>query len=59
MSTIKVKDKEFRLFLDKDQIQEAISRVADQINHDLDGKDPLFLSVLNGSFMGQNSIFTT
>jgi len=51
MSTIKVKDKEFRLFLDKDQIQEAISRVADQINHDLDGKDPLFLSVLNGSFM--------
>jgi hypoxanthine phosphoribosyltransferase len=51
MDQIRVKDKDFKLFLSEKQIQENIQRIADKINHDLDGKNPLFLAVLNGSFM--------
>jgi len=51
MKTVKVKDKEFSLLLSEDQIKIAIKKVADRINSDLDGKNPLFLAVLNGSFM--------
>jgi len=32
-------------------IQERISVIAEQMNHDLDGKNPIFLGVLNGAFM--------
>ena len=51
MNTIKVKDKRFRVSLPEAEILEAVQRVADRINHDMEGKDPLFLSVLNGAFM--------
>jgi hypoxanthine phosphoribosyltransferase len=51
MKTIKVKDKEFSLLLSKDKISESIKIAAEKINHDLEGKNPLFLAVLNGSFM--------
>lgn len=51
MKKIKVNDKEFSLFLSSQDIAEKIARVAKSINQDLDGKNPLFLAVLNGSFM--------
>lgn len=51
MDTIKVKDKEFELFLTQDYIEKAIDRIAKQITSDLQGKNPLFICVLNGSFM--------
>lgn len=51
MANIKVKDKEFKLLLSSDQIQEQIKTIAQKINKDLDGKNPFFLAVLNGSFM--------
>ena len=51
MKEIKIKDREFELFLSEDRIQEAIQEVAKQINKDLADKDPLFIAVLNGSFM--------
>ncbi|MFV0467900.1 MAG: hypoxanthine phosphoribosyltransferase [Dysgonomonas sp.] len=51
MKEIKIKDKEFELFISEAEIQTAIKRIAEQINKDLDGKDPLFISVLNGAFM--------
>lgn len=51
MNTITVKDKRFRVSLPEAEILEAVQRVADRINHDMEGKDPLFLSVLNGAFM--------
>jgi hypoxanthine phosphoribosyltransferase len=50
-NVITIKDKQFRLSIDSKQIQEAVKAVGDQINRDLDGKDPLFICVLNGSFM--------
>lgn len=51
MSTIKVKEKQFAISIPEAEILTAVQRVADAINHDLEGKDPLFLSVLNGAFM--------
>ena len=51
MSTIKVKEKPFVIPIPEAEILTAVQRVADAINHDLEGKEPLFLSVLNGAFM--------
>lgn len=51
MKSVKVRDKEFDLFISEAEIIQAIDRIAGQINKDLDGKDPLFVCVLNGSFM--------
>ncbi len=51
MNRIKIKDKEFTISITEEQIQREVKRVADEINRDLAGKNPLFLSVLNGSFM--------
>lgn len=51
MNTLKIKDKEFALYLTHHQIEQAVRKVADAITADLDGKDPLFVVVLNGAFM--------
>ena len=51
MSTIKVKEKQFAISIPEAEILTAVQRVADAINHDLEGKEPLFLSVLIGAFM--------
>ena len=51
MSIIKVKDKTFKTFIPEDEIQRRVKAVAENINKDLDGQNPLFLAVLNGSFM--------
>ncbi len=51
MQIVKVKDKEFRLSITAEQIREAIAREAARINSDFVGQEPLFLAVLNGSFM--------
>lgn len=51
METIQIKDKQFRTFIPEEKILEEVARVADEINRDMEGENPLFVSVLNGSFM--------
>ena len=51
MDTIQIKDKLFTVSIKEQDIQKEVIRVANEINRDLAGKNPLFLSVLNGSFM--------
>ncbi len=51
MKDIKLKDKSFRLSLPEADILARIKEVADRINKDYEGRTPLFLAVLNGSFM--------
>jgi hypoxanthine phosphoribosyltransferase len=51
MDTIQIKDKRFVPFIKEEQILKEVARVASEINRDLAGKNPLFLAVLNGSFM--------
>lgn len=51
MDVIQVLDKTFRVSIPEAQIQKEVRRVAQEIKQDLDGKEPLFLPVLNGSFI--------
>ena len=51
MDTIQIKDKRFRTFITENEILKQVARVADEINRDLADENPLFVSVLNGSFM--------
>lgn len=48
---LKIKDKKFEVFIKEAEIQQSIRQVAEEINRDLAGKNPLFLIVLNGAFM--------
>lgn len=57
MATIKVHDKTFDIYLPEAQIQEKIKGLADQINQDYAGKRPLFIAILNGSFMFASDLF--
>ena len=50
-NTIQIKDKTFVVSIPEADILREEERVAQEINRDLAGKNPLFLSVLNGSFM--------
>ncbi len=51
MDNIQIKDKTFAISITAEEIQREVARVAGEINRDLAGKNPLFLSVLNGAFM--------
>lgn len=48
---VTIKDRQFEKFIDFEQIQTAIKKVATEINRDLHDKEPIFIAVLNGSFM--------
>lgn len=49
--TIKVKDKTFGISIPREELKREIKRVAEEISRDFAGKQPVFLSVLNGSFI--------
>ncbi|MDR1556162.1 MAG: hypoxanthine phosphoribosyltransferase [Tannerellaceae bacterium] len=51
MNRIRLKDKEFELFIPESRIQKAIAGMAEQIRRDIEGKNPLFVGILNGAFM--------
>ena len=51
MSIVKIKDKTFRTSISKAEIKERVKALAQQISKDMEGKTPLFLGVLNGSFI--------
>ena len=51
MNRIKIKDKEFKVFLDTDMIQKKIRLLGIQLNVDYENKCPLIIGVLNGSFL--------
>lgn len=51
MDTVKIKDKTFKVSMPETVIKERIKALAQQMSHDLEGKNPLFLAVLNGSFI--------
>ena len=49
--TIRLKDKEFSLYISEREIVDAITRMAGEIKQDMDGQNPLFVGILNGSYM--------
>jgi len=57
MSTISVLDKDFIPFIDAIRINNRIKELADQIALDYSDKQPLFIAILNGSFMFASELF--
>lgn len=57
MSVIKVHDKEFQPYINVETLQARISELADELNRDLKGTKPLFIAILNGSFMFAADVF--
>ncbi|HQY21240.1 MAG TPA: hypoxanthine phosphoribosyltransferase [Ignavibacteria bacterium] len=42
---------ELKSFISKDKIQKRVKQIAKQINKDYKGKKPIFIGILNGSFI--------
>ena len=57
MDTIKINDRQFAISIPEEKILKEVERLAAQISRDLEGKNPLFLCVLNGSFMFAADLF--
>ena len=57
MSVITVHDKSFGPYLSEEQIQQRVKELAEKINTDYAGKRPLFIAILNGSFMFAADLF--
>ena len=50
-TVVQVKDKKFALYISEEKIKARVQEVANQIDEDLRKKNPLFLVILNGSFV--------
>jgi len=51
MKRIKLWDKEFEISLPFEEIQLAVRNMAVKMKSDLEGKEPLFICILNGAFI--------
>lgn len=49
--TIRLKEKEFSLYISEQEIIKAITRIAEEIRRDMEGENPLFVGILNGAYM--------
>ena len=54
---MQVLDKKFIPFISKDKIQDRTKALSAQINKDYDGLNPLFIGVLNGSFIFASDLY--
>jgi hypoxanthine phosphoribosyltransferase len=55
--TIEVNNKKFTPFITVQQIDEQINILAAELNREYEGKRPLFIAILNGSFMFAADLF--
>jgi hypoxanthine phosphoribosyltransferase len=57
MATIRVHDKDFDIYLSESSIQERVKAIAETINEEYKNRRPLFIAILNGSFMFASDLF--
>ena len=57
MSVIQVIDKKFKPYISAAQISERVKELAKEINIEYAGKRPIFIAILNGSFMFASDLF--
>jgi hypoxanthine phosphoribosyltransferase len=57
MAVIQVHDKQFEPYISVEELQQRIKEMAAALSKDLDGEKPLFIAILNGSFMFAADIF--
>ena len=51
MEIVQLHDKTFKRFISNNEIQKSINKIVKQINEDYSDKQPIFIGVLNGSFL--------
>lgn len=51
LKTVEVGDKKFELFIENDNISKRTRMIGIQLNVDYEGRCPIFIGVLNGSFL--------
>jgi hypoxanthine phosphoribosyltransferase len=51
MTKVQVRELVFEKFISKEEIDASVQKVADGINRDFEGKNPLLLAILNGAFI--------
>lgn len=51
MSTVRILDKTFETSITESEIKKRVKELASRLNKDMEGKNPLFLAVLNGAFI--------
>lgn len=54
---MRIKDKEFETYLPETVIQEKVKELAGQINSDYEGRNPMVIAILNGSFIFAADLF--
>ena len=57
MAVMTVHGKSFEIYLSEETIQQRVKELAAEINKDYTGKRPLFIAILNGSFMFAADLF--
>ncbi|HMF70592.1 MAG TPA: hypoxanthine phosphoribosyltransferase [Flavitalea sp.] len=57
MSVITVHDKTFEPYLSADEIAAAIKKIAGELNTEFENRRPLFIAILNGSFIFASDLF--
>lgn len=57
MKQVKIHDKTFELYISYEKIRSVIEKMAEKMNEDLADKNPLFICILNGSFMFAAELF--
>ena len=48
---MRIKDLDFEPYLSEDSIQQQLKKLAEAIDRDYAGKDPIFVAILNGAFI--------
>lgn len=51
MKPIKIHNKNFEVYINRDTIAQAVTALAQQLKKDLNGEVPIFISILNGAFI--------
>lgn len=51
MDSVIIKDKTFRPFITAEDIEKRVVAIGEQLTKDFEGKNPLFIAILNGSYV--------
>ena len=57
MTSVKLHDKTFDTYLSSETIQQKVQELAAALNNEYAGRRPLFIAILNGSFMFASDLF--
>ncbi len=57
MNTVRIHDKTFKPYLSEKAIREKVLELAESLNRDYVGKNPIFLAILNGAFIFAADLF--